>query len=165
MPDNIKRGGDDKSREPVLSAPASQPVGTGVGPTERATAGTTADAAGALDPLEAAAREGRLASGGSHEAFDPTTEDDYWRENYAQRPYVKGDRGYEHYQPAYRYGWELRQTNAGRNWEEMEPDLARGWEDNLASSQVAWHEPKLAARDAWERLDRQHPGESNRVPQ
>ena len=46
----------------------------------------------------------------------------------------------------------------------MEPDLARGWEDNLASSQIAWHEARLAVRDAWNRIEGLHPGESNRGP-
>jgi hypothetical protein len=99
----------------------------------------------------------------NQQALNPTLEDAYWRENYIRRPYVKADRSYEYYQPAYRYGWESRLTNAGKSWEEMEPHLARGWEDNLASSQIAWHEARLAVRDAWNRIGLAHPGESNRA--
>jgi hypothetical protein len=125
MTDSIERGGDDKSREPLLNAPTAE---------------------------------------GNKEAINPATEDNYWRESYLRRPYAKADRGYEHYQPAYRYGWESWLTNAGKSWGEMEPDLARGWEDNIASSQIAWHEARLAVRDAWERIAQRHPGESNRAP-
>ena len=106
---------------------------------------------------------GGLASQQTRKGFDVTAEDAYWREQYIRRPYVKADRSYEYYQPAYRYGWESRLTNAGKSWEEMEPHLARGWEDNLASSQVAWHEARLAVRDAWSRVAQLHPGESNRA--
>ena len=118
---------------------------------------------GGFERAEMGAMAGGLGSQQSREAFNPAVEDAYWRENYIRRPYVKADRSYEYYQPAYRYGWESRFTNAGKDWEEMEPHLARGWEDNLASSQITWHEARLAVRDAWNRIGQLHPGESNRA--
>ena len=118
---------------------------------------------GGLERHEARPVAGGLTSQQIRQPFDASAEDAYWRENYIRRPYVKADRSYEYYQPAYRYGWESRLTNAGKSWEEMEPHLARGWEDNLASSQIAWHEARLAVRDAWSRLAQLHPGESNRA--
>ena len=119
---------------------------------------------GGLEGPERSAMAGGLASRQARPAIDAAAEDAYWREHYIRRPYVKADRSYEYYQPAYRYGWETRLTNAGKSWEEMEPHLARGWEDNLASSQIAWYEARLAVRDAWNRIAQLHPGESNRTP-
>jgi hypothetical protein len=35
--------------------------------------------------------------------------DAHFREQYASRPYARADRAYEHYQPAYRYGFDSAQ--------------------------------------------------------
>ena len=32
------------------------------------------------------------------------TEEQYWRSNFSTRPYVNADRGFDFYQPGYRYG-------------------------------------------------------------
>jgi hypothetical protein len=59
--------------------------------------------------------------------IDFAAEDAYWKTNYATRPYVTTEYGYDDYAPAYRYGAEAYGQHSRRNWEEAEADLARGW--------------------------------------
>ena len=84
--------------------------------------------------------------------IDWTTEDAYWRQNYASRPYVRADRGYEYYQPGYRYGFESAQRYRGREWNEVESDVRRGWDRFEYRAQSTWENVKDAVRDAWDRV-------------
>ena len=83
----------------------------------------------------------------------PTEEDAYWRDNYINRPYADQTLSYDYYRPAYRYGWESRKRFMDRRWDEVEKDLAKGWRDNRGPSRLGWPDAKLAARDAWQRVD------------
>lgn len=78
-------------------------------------------------------------------------QDAHFREQYPTRSYASTDRPYEHYQPAYRYGYSSATQHAGRDWHEVEGDLERGWDTSRGASTSAWHEVKGAARDAWDR--------------
>jgi hypothetical protein len=79
-------------------------------------------------------------------------QDEYWRDNYGERPYTQADRGYEYYQPAYKYGHESAFTYGGRTWDtEVEDDLARGWDQARGDSDCTWDEVKGAVRDAYDR--------------
>ena len=80
-----------------------------------------------------------------------TQEDAHWRASFADRPYVKADRGYEHYQPAYRYGHAAALRHHGHEWTEVERDLEHGWASARGSSTSTWQEAKDAVRDAWDR--------------
>ena len=80
-----------------------------------------------------------------------TQEDAHWRANFASRPYAAADRGYEHYQSAYRYGHGSAIRHQGREWTEVERDLEQGWDSARGNSTSSWHEAKDAARDAWDR--------------
>jgi hypothetical protein len=89
-------------------------------------------------------------SGSTHEA-NWGTEDAFWRDNYAHRPYTAADRGYEFYRPAYRYGCESSFTYGNRTWDdEVESDLARGWEQARGDSTSTWDQVKDAVRDAYD---------------
>lgn len=83
---------------------------------------------------------------------DWTTEDNYWRSNFASRPYVRADRGYEAYQPGYRYGFESAKRYAGRKWNEVESDLRSGWDRYEHRAQSAWENIKDAVKDAWDHV-------------
>jgi hypothetical protein len=65
----------------------------------------------------------------------------HWKNSYASQ----GGR-YEDYEPAYRFGSELRSNDSyrGRNWNEVEPELHREWESRNAGS--PWEKTKDAAR-------------------
>ena len=76
----------------------------------------------------------------------------YWRGEYARRPYVRADRGFAHYEPAFRYGTTAASRYRGRSWTDMEGELAAGWGRARGSSETGWEEIKGAVRDAWDRV-------------
>lgn len=84
--------------------------------------------------------------------MDWMTEDDYWRSHFASRSYAKVDRGYEYYQPGYRYGFESANRYRGRLWNEVESDLRSGWERYEHRAKSTWENIKDAVRDAWDRV-------------
>lgn len=92
------------------------------------------------------------AAGTTTGAADWATEDNYWRSNFASRPYVRADRGYEAYQPGYRYGFESAKRYSGRKWNEVESDLRSGWDRYEHRAQSTWENIKDAVRDAWDRI-------------
>ncbi|HEX5761392.1 MAG TPA: hypothetical protein VF121_19570 [Thermoanaerobaculia bacterium] len=157
----------DSNRDPITGEPGSHPVGTGVGAVAGGATGAAVGAAagpvGAVVGGAVGAIVGGLAGHGVAEQVNPTVEDAYWRENYKGRGYVQGNRPYEAYQPAYRYGWESRSKYAGRQWDDkLEQDLERGWDSAKGTSNMAWQEAKSATRDAWHRVERAMPGDADR---
>ena len=91
-------------------------------------------------------------STGTGGTADWTTEDNYWRSNFASRPYARGDRGYDAYQPGYRYGFESAKRYPGRKWNEVESDLRSGWDRYEHRAKSTWENIKDAVRDAWDRV-------------
>ena len=81
------------------------------------------------------------------------TEDNYWFENFSSRPYALGPDWYDHYRPAFRYGFESARHHMGRAWEEAEPDLRKGWEtyQHRGATSRPWQEIRDAVKDAWDR--------------
>lgn len=148
-------GGDD--------AAGAHAAGTGLGALAGGAAGAVAGSA--AGPIGAAAGAAVGALGGAlvgraiTETIDPQHEDQYWREHYADRPYVEAGTGYAAYQPAYRFGWESYQRYGRefRSFDEADAALAREWEEELrAASGWPWSRARSAARDAWDRLARAH---------
>jgi hypothetical protein len=143
--------------------PAGGTIGAAVGTVTGALAGTaTAAASGAAvgstaGPVGAAVGAGiggvvgALAGKGIAQMFNPTTEDEYWRENYKDRPYVKADSDYETYRPAYLHGMEAYTRYDGRKFDEIEPQLKDEWD--VSGAMLPWGEAKGASRDAYERVD------------
>lgn len=80
------------------------------------------------------------------------TDQAHWRQSFASRPYAHADRGYEHYEPAYRYGTAAAHHHAGREWADVESDLEHGWDRARGTSSSTWAEMKDAVRDAWDRV-------------
>lgn len=81
-------------------------------------------------------------------------EDDerWWRENYRSRPYVDESRGFEDYEPGYRYGYESANRLGRRPWNEVEGDLRSGWDRYEGRGNSTWDNIKDSVRDAWDRL-------------
>jgi hypothetical protein len=84
-------------------------------------------------------------------ARDWSSEESYWRENYASRPYASSDRGFDYFRPGYRYGFESASRLRGRDWNEVEPELRGGWERFEHRGQSTWEHVKDAVKDAWRR--------------
>jgi len=154
----------DRNPDAITGSPGSHPVGTGVGAAGGGAAGAAIGAAvsgpaapaGAVVGAVIGAVAGGLAGKGAAEAVNPTAEDAYWRENFASRPYYESTYTYdEDYRPAYEYGWRTRSETAGNNsFDEAEPVLKRGWDTTKSNSRLSWEKAKLAAKDAWSRLDK-----------
>src|SRR3954451_905600 len=98
----------DSNRDPISGEPGAHPVGTGLG---TAAGGAAAGAAGgavggpvgAVVGAVAGGIVGGLAGKSIAESVDPTAEDAYWRDNYANRPYYDASHTYDDYAPAYRH--------------------------------------------------------------
>jgi len=93
-------------------------------------------------------------STGRSGVLDWTTEDEYWRSNYASRPYIGSNRDYSYWQPAYRYGYDSANQYKGRHWSDVENDLRTGWDKypHRGTARGTWEEIKAAVRDGWDRL-------------
>ena len=147
-----------ENRDPLTGETGAHPIGVGLG---AAATGAAAGAAGGAmgGPIGAAVGAviggiaGGLAGKGIAEDVNPTVEHDYWRTNYADRPYVESGHSYEIYEPAYRYGWEARNRHAGKSFDQAEADLSRDWEKVRGSSTLGWDKARHASRDAWDRLE------------
>ena len=83
--------------------------------------------------------------------MDWTAEDEYWRTNYKDRPYV-GSNGYDYFQPGYRYGYESASRHQGSTWDEVESDLRSGWDRFEHRGKSTWEQMKDAVRDGWDRM-------------
>jgi hypothetical protein len=131
----------------------SEQDGSGPSPSQGASSnGTGVEQSTRPDDSAAAAVTDGADSGAP--ALDSAAEDAYWREHYLARPYADDTLSYDHYRPAYRYGMEARVLHDGRRWAEIEPELGRGWRVNRGASRLGWADASLAARDAWQRVDR-----------
>jgi phage tail tape-measure protein len=137
----------------------THPVGVAVGSTAGAAIGAAVGSV--AGPLGAGAGAvvggvaGGLASIAAGEAA-AAEEDEYWRRNFASRPYVEAGSSYDAYRPAYRYGWESRARYAGRSFDEAEDELRRDWKEG-GPRDMEWERAKHAVRDAWHRVPREQP--------
>src|SRR5918994_5183263 len=128
-----KDRGHDSNPDAITGAPGSHPIGTGVGAAGGGAAGAAIGAAvtgpaapiGAVVGAVVGAVAGGLAGKGAAEAVNPTAEDQYWRSNYANRPYYEKDYDYDQdYRPAYEHGWAAagQHGQAGKSFHEIEQD-------------------------------------------
>jgi len=150
-----------RNEDPISGTPGSHPVGTGLG--AAAGGAATGAVAGAFGgPIGAAVGAvvggiaGGLAGKAISENIDPTIEAAYWEKNYRDRDYVDADLDYDHYGPAYRYGWESRTRYDHDDFETVENDLERDWEKNRGTSNLEWGAARPATRDAWNRVNREY---------
>lgn len=121
---------------------------------------------GAVIGAAAGALTGIGAAKGIDAAVNHEEEDNYWRDNYSSRPYATADRSYDHYRPAYQYGWESRSRMGNRSYDEAEPELEKNWEtyrtQDTSRTNLAWNDARHATRDAWHRVERRIPGDADR---
>jgi hypothetical protein len=145
----------DRNADPITNAAGSHPIETGIG---AAVAGAASGmAAGAVaGPVAAAvgAAAGAIAGGyagkGIGEMIDPTTEDNWLRDNFKQRPYVEDGDNYEDYHPAYRYGALTESKYGDAGIDLMDRQLQTEWEANR-ENKMPWKKAKWAVKDAYDR--------------
>lgn len=158
MKSKIETREDPANRDPITGAPGAHPIGTGLGAAAGGLAtgaaiGTVAGPVGTVIGAAVGAVAGGLAGKGVAEAIDPTQEDEYWRDNYSDRPYVEQGSSYDDYGPAYSFGVDAASRNSGRTFEEAEPEMSRQWADRSGASTLRWENVREAARDAWNRVN------------
>lgn len=150
----------NQGRNPKTGMIGEHPVGVGLGAVGAGAAAGAAGGAiggpvGAVAGAAIGAVVGGLAGGAVAEAIDPTAETQYWKETYTTRPYTDKKLGFEHYEPAYRYGWESfgKRGGNGHSFSSVETDLGRGWDKAKGKSQLAWAQAKSATKEAWNRVE------------
>lgn len=86
---------------------------------------------------------------------DMDDDDDYYRNHWSNTYGTSGDT-YNDYQPAYRYGNEMRRNPkyTGRNWTDVESDLRTDWDTRYgkAGEPSTWEKMKSAVRHGWDRM-------------
>lgn len=149
----------DSNPDPITGEKGSHPLGVAGGGAGGAAAGAAIGAAvagpvGALVGGAVGAVAGGAAGKGIAESVNPTAEDEYWRTEHRNRPYVNRDRSYEYYRPAYRFGWETatKPQYIGRHFEDIEPELEREWPTYRGSHDADWREVREATRDSYSRI-------------
>ena len=93
---------------------------------------------------------GGYAGKGLGEMIDPTTEDNWLRDHFESRPYVKAGESFETYVPAYRYGAEAEAKYGDAGIDLMDEQLQRNWEASK-DSDMPWTKAKAAVQDAYGR--------------
>lgn len=148
----------DANPDPITGQHGAHPVGTGigaagVGAVATAVGGAVGGPVGAVVGAAVGAVAGGLAGKGVAEKVDPTVEDNYWRTNYKNRPYVESDYSYDDYSPAYRTGYEGYNTYSGQGmtFSQAEPHLRQDYERH--NGRLGWEKAKHASQDAWHRLE------------
>ena len=128
---------------PVLEPPSpARPAGWLCG----AVAGPIATAIGAA----VGAVAGGYAGKGIGEMIDPTTDDNWLRENFKSRPYVEDGDNYEDFTPAFRYGALAESKYGDAGLDLTDKQLQSEWE---ASEEYAmpWAKARGAVKDAYDR--------------
>jgi len=154
----MKRKDVEQPSKDPLSDKREHPGGTAAGAAAAGAAGgaigtAVAGPVGGIVGIAVGAVAGGMAGKAVAEKVNPTVEDAYWRENWSKRPYADASLGYEHYQPAYRHGWESRMMHGEREWDQIEADLEKSWAQRRGHSALDWARARLATRDAWDRLN------------
>jgi len=76
----------------------------------------------------------------------------WWRENFRDRPYVSADRRFEDYEPGYRFGYESANRYRGKSWNDIEPSLRNDWDRFESRGSSTWENVKDSVRDAWDSI-------------
>lgn len=147
----------DANRDPLSGEPGAHPVGSGVGAGIGGTIGAVIGAPGGPVGVVAGATVGGMVGGlvgkGAAEAVNPTTELEYWRGAFTNRPYATGRR-YEDFEPVYLSTIDTYNASPSRPFDEVEPSIRTAWERRRGAATLQWENVRDASRDAWDRLMR-----------
>ena len=81
-----------------------------------------------------------------------TSDRDFWRQGFSNRPYASADRGFDYYEPGYRFGYDAVNRYRGRNWNDVESNLRTDWDKFEGRGNSTWENMKDSVRDAWDNL-------------
>ena len=151
----MRKSSDKLNRDPVTGTLGAHPVATGIGAAMGA-AGVGVAGGAIAGPIGAAVGAalggvaGGLAGKTVGEEIEPTSEAEFWRENYELMPYYSADISYDDLAPAYRYGWESASRYPNDKFEHVESTLQKDWIETEHDVQIGWEIARNAVRDAWE---------------
>lgn len=162
MPKNMDRQSEDdrikdlRNEDPLSGKPGAHPVATGIGAAlggaaTGAAIGTVAGPIGTVLGTAVGAVAGGLAGKAVGENNDPTQDIEYWRGEYAQRPYYNSQYQFEDYETAYRAGIDVSDDSNVDNWEQREDEARNAWEQANPDSPMDWEHARFAAQDAYNR--------------
>jgi hypothetical protein len=145
-----------RNPDPITDQPGSHPIETGIGAAVAGAAsglaaGAVAGPVGAAVGAAVGAVAGGLAGKGVGEIIDPTTEDNWLRDNFKSRPYAKEGDTFEKYHPAYRHGAAAESRYGDAKFETVESDLRSEWEKLGDTADYPWGAARGAVRDSYER--------------
>jgi hypothetical protein len=150
---------DAENQDPISHAPESHPVGVGAGAAGAGVAGAAIGGVvggpiGAVVGAAIGAVAGGLGGKAAAESLNPSIENAWWRDNYANRSYVRTGESYDSYRPAYEFGWQARMMHPGAEWTQIEADLGKSWDEQRQERKLKlpWTDAKHAAKDAWDRV-------------
>ena len=83
---------------------------------------------------------------------DWNLDQNFWRANFRDRPYVTADRRFEDYEPGYRFGYESANRYRGKQWNDIEPTLRTDWDRFEGRGHSTWENMKDAVHDAWDKV-------------
>lgn len=113
--------------------------------------GMVAGPVGAVAGAAVGAVAGGIAGQGLGKMIDPTAEDDWLRNEFSRKPYVKPGQTFEEYTPLYRFGGQSEARNSERSFEDAELDVKREYEKSDNGKSLPWREAKQAVADAFNR--------------
>ena len=148
-----------KKEESKTVTPPSHPGATAVGGLGAGAAGAVAGAAvggpvGAVIGGVVGAAAGAIAGNSFASEFDATEEARFWQDQYRLRPYYRPETTFEHWEPAYRFGWESarRPEHAHSSFGDLEDELAARWRKEREAVGDDWRLYRDAVKDAWDRI-------------
>ena len=144
-----------RNPDPITDAPGSHPIEAGIGAAvggaaSGMAAGTVAGPVGTAIGAAVGAVVGGYAGKGIGELIDPTTEDNWLRENFTTRPYVEEGDTFEDFQHAFRYGAWAESTYGDAGIDLRDEQLRKDWEESK-NSNMPWTKAKDAIKDAYDR--------------
>lgn len=107
----------------------------------------------------AANRSGDFLADAWVDELDPVAEEAYWRDNYSGRPYVMPGESFEAYEHAFRTGYENYGRYLGQSFDEVEDELRQDYGRRTGDASLSWERVREAARDAWQRIEDDTPGD------
>jgi phage tail tape-measure protein len=156
-----------RNPDPITNEPGAHPIETGIGAAVAGAAagmalGTVAGPVAAAVGAAVGAVAGGYAGKGIGEMIDPTTEDNWLRDNFKSRPYVKEGDTFEKYHPAYRHGASAEARYGDAKFEAVESEVRSEWDKLGDTADYPWGDARGAVKDSYERsaLIRKQRGQS-----
>jgi len=80
------------------------------------------------------------------------SENAYWQQNFATRPYNQAGTSYNTIQPAYQYGVNAYSQYNGQPYSAVQTQLQNNWNSARGNSNLTWAQAQNATQDAYERI-------------